>query len=262
MNSGLEKLLYMTAWPMEAPRAYGLFHLSFMMLGFALCGFAAWKLRGLGEMGSKRLLVSVGAFLAICEVYKQLLYYFCIGDPGYDWDVLPFQLCSLPMYLCIIAPLLPRGRLQQTLYSFMGFFNLLGGGISFFEPSGLLHSYWTLTLHALIWHMSLVFVGLYLCFSGKAGARIDDYRRAAKFFLVLCAVAFAINLALWEVSGGAVNMFFLGPSDNPIIVFSDIAEHFGWFTATAVYIPAVCLGAYFVFAAQRALLKKTLKSLQ
>lgn len=251
MIESLEELIYMTAWPMTEPRAYGPFHISFTLIGFALCAFAAWKLRGVGEKGNRAVLLSAGIFLAVCEVYKQLFYYFCIGDPGCDWDIFPFQLCSVPMYLCIIAPMLKKGRVQSAMYSFMGFFNLLGGAISFFEPSGLLHSWWTLTLHALLWHMSLVFIGLYLLFSGRAGREWKDYKNAALVFLGLCALAFSINLMLRGVSGGDVNMFFLGPSNNPIIVFSDIAEYAGWFAATAVYIPAVCFGAYLVFMAQR-----------
>ena len=152
--------------------------------------------------------------------------------------------------------------MRRSMYSFMGFFNLLGGGISFFEPSGLLHSYWTLTLHSCLWHMMLVFIGLYLCFSGRAGFTIGSYKSGAKMFLALCVAAFCINLLLRNISGGEVNMFFIGPSNNPIIVFSAIAEIVGWYAATAVYIPAVCLGAYMIFSAQSFLHKRRLKELQ
>ena len=262
MRSFIEELLRMTMWPMTKPPAYGAFHISFTLIGFALCYFAAWKLRKLGEKGSRALLFGCGAFLLITELYKQLMYYYCLGDAGYDWDILPFQLCSIPMYLCLAAPLLKKGRVQNALYSFMAYFNLLGGAISFAEPSGLLHSWWTLTFHSLLWHMCLVFIGLFLIFSGRAGKKITDYSDAAKVFLLLCGEAFIINITLRELSDGAVNMFFIGPSNNPIIVFSAIAEHFGWFAATAVYIPAVCLGAYLIFALNRIISEKREKCLQ
>ena len=167
MRSFIEELLRMTMWPMTKPPAYGAFHISFTLIGFALCYFAAWKLRKLGEKGSRALLFGCGAFLLITELYKQLLYYYCLGDAGYDWDILPFQLCSIPMYLCLAAPLLKKGRVQKSLYSFMAYFNLLGGAISFAEPSGLLHSWWTLTFPSLLWHMCLVFIGLFLFGTGR-----------------------------------------------------------------------------------------------
>jgi hypothetical protein len=148
------------------------------------------------------------------------------------------------MYLCLIVPLIKPGKVSRGMYSFMMIYNLLGGFMAFVEPSGIVHKYWTLTLHAFIWHMLIVFVGLYVGFSGRGGARIEDYWSATRTFLVLCVVAIVINLIFWNVSEGTINMFFLGPKSNPLAVFKDIAKHLGWYTATALYIPAVCIGAY------------------
>ena len=151
------------------------------------------------------------------------------------------------MYLCIIAPLLRPGRMQREMYGFMTSYNLLGGLMALIEPSGIVHPYWTLTLHAFIWHISLVFIGLYLLASGRGGTDMKDYKGSTKIFLVLCGVAFAINLLLRGISNGTVNMFFVGPSNSSLAVFKQISENFGWYVSTALYIPTVCLGAYLVF---------------
>lgn len=243
----LDQLLTATAWKMNDPPSYGVFHLTFLTVGLILSVFAAWRLRKLGDKGNRILLLSVGIFLMVAEVYKQLFYYFYMEDGSYAWWIFPFQLCSVPMYMCVIAPLLKPGRVQKSMYNFMMIYNLLGGFISFLEPSGLLHGYLTLTLHSCTWHMLLVFVGLYLCFSGRAGFEMKDYRSATGTFLLLCVVAFCINLIFWDVSGGTINMFFIGPKNSPLIVFSDIAEAFGWYVGTALYIPSVCLGAFLIF---------------
>jgi len=238
-------ILSSTAWPMDPPKAYGAFHLSFMLIGFALCGALAWRLRNTRRGGY--IILGCSIFLALTEVYKQLFHCIYLWDGSYNWGIFPFHLCSVPMYLGIIAPLLHSGRLQKSIYSFMGCFNLLGGAISFFEPSGLMHSYWTLTLHAFIWHMMLVFMGLFICFSGMAGRETKDYKAAVKIFALLSILAFAFNLAFRKLSDGSLNCFFIGPSDSPIIVFDAISEHLGWYVSTATYIPALCLGAYIMF---------------
>lgn len=243
----LDSVISTTGWTMTVPKAYGTFHILFMLIGFTACAVAAWRLRKLSEKGRRILLFSIGLFLLVCEVYKQLFYYYYINENTYAWWIFPFQLCSVPMYLCLIAPLLKPGKVQKAMFSFMTFYNLMGGAISFAEPSGLFHGYWTLTIHALLWHMLLVFIGLYLYFSGSCGHTTKDYRSSTVTFLCLCGIAFAINLALRDVSAGSVNMFFVGPSNSSLIVFKQISEMFGWYVSTALYIPAVCLGAYVCF---------------
>ena len=242
----LDQWVSATDWQISTPKAYGVFHLSFTLVGFFVCGLLAYRLRNISRKANRRLLIGIGIFLMLAEIYKQLLYCLTIHESGYPWWIFPFQLCSVPMYLCVITPLLKPGKLQSSLYTFMMLYNLLGGAISFAEPSGLLSSYVTLTAHSMVWHMLLVFIGLYLMFSGLGGRSAKDYKHSTYVFLSLCLVAFTINLVFRDVSGGSINMFFLGPSNTSIAVFKQIAEHFGWYVSTAIYIPAICLGAYLI----------------
>ncbi len=248
----IDAFLAWTAWAMEKPKSYGPLHLGFTIIGLALSLFFAWRLRKLGDRGNRILLSCCGLFLLVCEVYKMSFLYWLYGH-HFDWTNLSFQMCSVPMYLCLIAPWVKNKRLQKAMYSFMMMFNLLGGFVSFIEPSGLLKEYWTLTLHALTWHMSLVFIGLYLAFSGRGGRRMGDFRDAALVFVTLCGIAFVINCLAWNVelpaekAGEHVNMFFVGPANSSLIVFKQISEACGWFVSTLLYIPSVCLGAFLFF---------------
>ncbi len=259
ISSLLASWMQATAWTMERPTAYGGFHLTFAIIGLSICALLAWRLRRLNDRGNRILLLCVGIFLVLTEIYKQLFHYYFMENGSYAWWIFPFQLCSVPMYLCILAPLLKPGAIQKGMYNFMMLFNLLGGFMAFVEPSGICHDYWTLTLHAFIWHLLLVFVGLYLAFSGRGGKAIRDYRYAAITFIALCAVAFCINLTFFNVSGGSINMFFVGPANSSLIVFKDISERFGWYISTLLYIPVVCLGAYLVFLPMHLLQKRKQK---
>ena len=243
----LEKFIRATAWEMEKPAAYGAFHLIFTFVGLAAVIGAAYLLRRTEKKANRTVLLSVGIFLILTEVYKHLFYYYVMGNGDYPWWIFPFQLCSIPMYFCIIAPLLPEGKLQRALYSFMGSFNLLGGLMAFIEPSGIVHGHWTLTLHAFVWHMLLIFVGVYLLACGRAGSEKKDYLHSVYVFLCLCAVAFLLNVVIGKLTGEGINMFYVGPQNSPLAVFKTISERFGWYVSTALYIPAVCLGAFVVF---------------
>ena len=233
---------------MTKPKPYGAFHLTFTVLGFLLCVCLAYFLRKIKNRGNDYLLFGCGLFLALTEVYKQLFYYYCMGgDVGYEWWIFPFQLCSLPMYLCLIVPFVKKERIKRTVYTFLATYNLLGGFISFFEPSGLIHEHLTLTLHAFIWHMMLVFIGFYMIASRRAGRKLGDFRDCAILFIIACVIAFVINLVLRDISGGSVNMFYVGPTISPIIVFKTIAQSFGWYINTPIYMIALSLGAFIFF---------------
>ena len=247
MVAVLDRFFESVAWPMEKIPAYGPFHILYTLIGFALCAFVAWKLRTVSDKRARWILVSLGTILILSEVFKQLFYYFAIEDNAYSWGDFPFQLCSVPMYLCLIAPWLKPGKLQRGMYSFMVLYNLLGGAISFTEPSGLLLDRWFLTIHALVWHMLLVFIGLFLCFSKRGGSQKSDYKHATWTFVALCGVAFLLNCFVQYGLGKHMNMFFVGPGDSPIVVFKQFSQWFGWYVNTPIYIFAVCLGAYLIF---------------
>ena len=238
---------------MEKPPAYGLFHLTFFLVGLLVSVLSAYALRKTGDRQNKIVLGSVGGFLVISEVYKHLFYTFVIGNGQYQWWIFPFQLCSIPMYFCLAAPFLKPGRIQRGMYNFMLSFNLMGGFVAFLEPSGLTHTYWTLTLHAFIWHMLLVFVGLYIGFSGRAGQKLKEYRYAAVTFAILCIIALSFNLIFWNKPAsidnptGHMNMFYIGPADSPLAVFKTICQRYGWYVNTPIYIACLCLGAFIFY---------------
>ena len=243
----LDSFFESISWPMEAPPAYGAFHILFTLAGFAVCGFFAWKLRGVSAKTAGRILFFCGLILSLLEVFKQFFCYYVIADNTYYWSEFPFQLCSVPMYMCLFAPWLKPGKMQRAMYSFMVLYNLLGGTIAFAEPSGLLHGHLFLTAHSCVWHMLLVFVGLFLCMSKRGGTLRQDYKMATVTFIVLCGIAFILNCFVQFELGEHMNMFFVGPGDSPIIVFKQFSQWFGWYINTPIYIFAVCLGAGMLF---------------
>ena len=232
---------------MPEPASYGAFHIIYTLSSFAICILAAWKLRKVNDKTARWITFSVGLVLSLSEVFKQFFYYFAMSETNrYSWGDFPFQLCSVPLCLCLIAPWLKPGKLQRGMYSFMVLYNLLGGAIAFTEPSGLLHDRVFLTCHSLIWHSLLVFIGLFLCFSNRGGNEKADYKGATGTFLALSLIAFLLNLFVQQVLGEHMNMFFVGPGESPIVVFKQFSQWFGWYVNTPIYLFAVSLGAYII----------------
>lgn len=247
MIESLDLFFESIAYPMEIIPSYGWFHISYTILGFLFCGFLSWKLKELEEKKAIKLLFGLGVVLILSEIVKQMFYYFVMMDNAYSWGDFPFQLCSVPMYLCVLLPFVKSEKTKRSMYSFMCLYNLLGGAISFAEPSGLLLDHWFLTIHALFWHMALVFIGLFILISKRGGITQEDYIGSTKVFLVLCGIAFGLNCFVQYGLHEHMNMFFVGPGNSPIAVFKQFSQWFGWYINTPIYIFAVCLGAYLVF---------------
>ena len=243
------RFLEWTAWEMTPPEPYGTFHLVFWLTGLPLALLAAFLLRKSTEKTNARLLFGIGLFLLLAELYKQLFYAFVVEDGQYRFDRIPFQLCSMPMYACLILPFLKPGKCRQALYTFTASFGFMGGFVSYFSPESMCLPYWTLTLHSFSWHMILVFIGLYLFFSGRAGNRLRDFPPAAAVYFCLCVVAFGINLLCYRCPGPDVNMFYVGPKPSPLVICRDIVARFGWAVNTVVYVSALTLCAFAFFSA-------------
>lgn len=79
------------------------------------------------------LIFGIGLFLLISELYKQLFYTYVVGEGSYQYDRIPFQLCSIPMYVCLIVPWLKEGKAKRALYTFTGSFGFMGGFVSYFR---------------------------------------------------------------------------------------------------------------------------------
>ena len=254
MTSLLEQFLFATAWTMDKPEAYSLPVLLFTAFG-AACGIfwarkaaARGKRRASSPLGDPVLFFS-GLFLAVSETYKQAFLYVVVFDGFYNWWYFPFQLCSVPMYLCLALPLLPEGRVKGTVLTFLQDFGILGGVMALLVPEGFLWEYVTLTCHGFLWHFLLIFIGFYVAFSRQADSTKAGYLHTLPLYGVCCAIATAVNLTVqrffWPYS--YANMFYINPCfPSEQAVFHTIAITFGTPVGLISYLAASCIGAFLV----------------
>ena len=194
---------------------------------------------------SKEIVIRrIGYLLIGMEIYKQLFYYYIIGNRSYDVWIFPFQLCSMPMYLCIAYNFVGKKGKGLILDFFMSY-SLLGGAGAFLDTSGMISSHLSLTLHGILWHIILIFLGIY------SGLRLKQ-RKMGKFiyvtilFLGLAMIAQIINWSLY--SYGNINMFYISLWEPMTqIVFKDIAREYGQVCSVTLYIVAIIIGAWFVW---------------
>lgn len=253
----MEKFLRATAWTMEAPRVYGLFHLCTAVLGILAAVLSAAAVsahirRRCRFDGSnmymhsfiRRIDLYAGIILAVSEIYKQLFNFFIVNGGRYDWHLFPFQLCSLPMYLCLILPWVRNEKIWTALNTFLVDFNLMGALMVFVDPSGIFSSYVTLTLHGILWHLIVIFIGLVSGLTRQADTdHLKGFLKGLPVFAVSCGAALLINVAAHPYGGAA--MFYIDPYTPSVqLVFKDIAARMGIAAGNIVYIFAMILGGF------------------
>jgi len=252
----MKEFFFFTAWEMQKPTSYGPFHIIFMICGFTLAFFLAYFLSKNKKINPKKILFISSIFLIVTEIYKQLFYFFVIGNGSYVFWIFPFQLCSLPMYLGVILYFSKSNLVSSSIKNFMCVFSFLGGVASYLEPSGMHHEYVTLTLHSYIWHLVLVFIGLYIFLSCDVCNTKEGYFGSSVIFLISCLIAQFFNTVFHKIE--YINMFFISPFYNSsIIVLKDIYKNFGWFAAFISYIIALLLASAIIYKIFGLIKKKT-----
>lgn len=244
-----------TAWPMDMVAPYSFFHIALTLAGTLAAAFLACRLARAKHPAETGVLFSCGLLLAAAEVYKQGFLYTVVYSHHYEWWFFPFQLCSIPMYLCLAYPFLktdPRqtapspSPAQRTVATFLQDFGLLGGIMALAVPDGFLHPYWTLTLHGFFWHFILLFLGLYCCLRGLTDPTLRGYRKILPLYLACCLIACTVNAFVQATIYPAdyADLFYINcafPSEQP--VFRQISLRFGNIWGHLAYIAASCTGA-------------------
>lgn len=249
MYTLLESTLRVTAWPMTPPTPYSAFHILLTFFGAGLAVFFARifskKIRSMisPEPYFRRILFFCGVILALMELYKQAFLYVIEFGGHFDWWYFPFQLCSIPMYICLAAPFLRSEQALRRAATFLQDFALLGGIMALAVPPGLMHPYWTMTLHGFIWHFILLYLGFLSCMTGIAGHTGRDYMEILPFFSLCCLIACAINIAAGPTADA--DMFYISPfhpSSQP--VFHEIACAIGVFWGNLLYVVSMAAGGF------------------
>ncbi len=183
-----------------------------------------------------------GCLMLLSEIWKQYTLTFIIGHGTYNWWYFPFQLCSIPMYVCLVFPFLSSERIQGMLLTFLMDFGLLGGIFTFFDTTGMYYSLPALTFHSFAWHILLIILGFYAGLTGRADESWKGFAGSSAVFLACCLLATGFNLAFYPF--GRINMFYISPHYRMgQIVFRDIGRMFGNGVAVTSYLLAILAGA-------------------
>lgn len=228
----LEKILSHTPRLDTAPKPFGAFHLTALgiCLGLFLLMILLAKRLPRTDRAVQRVLSVFALGLMLLEIGKQIV---CSYDPAggwaYNWEKFPFQFCSVPIYVALVAMCLPPCKVRQALLCFLATYSpVAGASVLFYPASSVFSEIVFLNVHTMVWHGAMLLFGLYLWLTGAVKAEWRTAGYAALVYTPLNFMALALNEASYAwgfAEGYTFNMFYTGRLGTCFIpVLSDIQK--------------------------------------
>ena len=248
----------MTAWHkllsafdvrMETPQPYGWFHLLFFALSFlALIPLVRSKL---SEKGIRRTVLVTAIVVIILEIYKQINFSFSADNNfafDYQWYVFPFQFCSTPMYIGLLAGLTKKGNVHKSLCAYLATYALFAGLSVMFYPTSVFVPTVGINIQTMICHGSMITIGIYLLCSGYVPLKHKTILKALPVFAVTIGLAILMNEIAYRtglLEAETFNMFFISPYCDPHLpVYSLIQQAIPYPFCLAFYITGFTVAGY------------------
>ncbi len=80
----------------------------------------------------KKIFFCCGLLMLLTEIWKQWCLTYYLGGGQYNWWYFPFQLCSIPMYACLLLSFISSIKIRRALITFLMDYGLLAGIFTFF----------------------------------------------------------------------------------------------------------------------------------
>lgn len=214
------QLLQFMDTQMETPLPYGPFHLIWLAITVGLSLWVAFGAKKHSRKQVSNVLLVTAIAVMLLEIYKQINYTFGdgSGEPEYQWYAFPWQFCSTPMYVGLLAGLIRKGRVYESLCAYLATFGLFAGAAVMVYPVSVFIGTVGINLQTMICHGSMIVIGVYLLASGQVKLEHRSILRALPVFAVMVGAAVVMNEVAYRtglLQTHTFNMFFISPYCEP-----------------------------------------------
>ena len=234
---------------MPTPGFYGWFHLLWIGIMISACVAIFFFRKRISTRALNNTLLGLGIAFVILEVIKQVIYSFNIDGAGnitfdYKTHAFPFQFCSTPMYLMLLAGILRKGKIYEALLSYLATFALIGGMIVMVCPGDVLGETIYINIQTMVWHASMVVLAFLILVTRHVEFNYKTLFKAGIVFVCMLGIALLLNtLAHFIAPDKEFNMFLIGPYQPcSLLILQDIYPVVPWIIFFLLYV-ALFVGA-------------------
>lgn len=248
--SFFQPILQLLDAEMDRPPAYGWFHILCLGIVGVLTVLAAVHGKNAGEKTVRRIVFFTALAVSVLEVYKQINYTFGDGSgtPSYQWYAFPFQFCSTPMYVGLLAGLTKKGKFHDSLCAYLATYALFAGTCVMFYPGDVFISTIGINIQTMVCHGSMPVIAALLFSSGHVKGETKTILKALPVFLCCVGIAAVLNeIAYFTglLEEHTFNMFFISPHCQPsLAVYSLVQQVLPFPLCLIVYILGFTAAAF------------------
>ncbi len=246
---------------METPALYGWFHLLFFALSI-ITGIVLIKVfKNPDKTTVRKILLVSGIIMILLEVYKQFNYTFSYDGTtvtaDYQWYAFPFQFCSTPMYIALLAGLIKNDKIHNALCSYLATFSMFAGLCVMFYPGDVFIGTIGINIQTMIHHGAMLTFAIFLLGSGYVKTNNSTLFKGTLVFATCVAMAMIMNeIAHYSGLEETFNMFYISPHEEPsLLVYSTVQEHVPFPFCTIIYILSFMTASYLILLTARGLKK-------
>ena len=243
------RLLTLFNTQMEIPPAWGRFHL--ISWGIAISAAVILCLIYQYKPFSVRAIILITSIaVIIAEIYKQINLSFTYSDGiqfHYLWRYFPWQFCSTPMFVGLLAGMIPKGRLHRMLCAYLATYAFFAGLCVMIYPGDVFTETVGINIQTMLCHGSMLTIGILLFRTGHVEASPKAVLRAFPVFISALLIAVLLNEHAYRVGLLAehdFNMFYVSPyCESHLSIFAWVQERVPFPGNLLVYIAVFSLGA-------------------
>lgn len=169
----------------------------------------------------------------------------------YQWYAFLFQLCTMPIYICLICLFLKKSWLRDSLLSFVAYTTILGSIASAVMPDSLFVPDILVNVHTMWLHLGSLAVSIYLFISSEVLVSRKSFLQAIVVFLVVITLASILNVCIYNsgvLKGETFNMLYISPYfESTLPVFNNIYNSVPYMLFLIIYILALSLGSGIIY---------------
>lgn len=239
---------------MPWPSMYGWFHLLWFALAIGAGVFLCIRFPQGTSKQVRAVVLTVAILVTVLEIYKQIVLSFSYHDGAvtfsYPWYIFPWQFCSMPLYVGLLAGITKKGRLHDALHAFLATFAAFGGLCVMLYPSDVFTDQIGINIQTMVCHGSMLTVGIYLLYTGYVKREHKTILKAMPVFAAAVGVAVLINEVCYHthlLDDGELNLFFVSPHAPPHLpVYSAVQAAVPYPWCLMIYVAVFTLAAYLI----------------